>query len=210
MPALYASENNLLLSHVLPFAPNYNLSAYQFRDRPFALDKESDMYIFTKSDDGVIVTVTVAVTHEVHVPRDIQMYSYFSLFIALPTTLGDCNEQTDGEPRSDDGQLWSTHEILDKDFVHNIVKANVPDGIRSEIKQWRILREKTCDKAGGWKVAEYQVVLFGERKPITLRDAEIHKAAIEDEVQLRTVGTRRGGWNVSNALPSSILRARGW
>ena len=80
LPALYAAENGMLLSHVKPFQPEYNLSSYQFRDRPFHVlggGKESFMNIFTKVGDEFEA-------HHEKVPKDIQMCSHFTLFITLP------------------------------------------------------------------------------------------------------------------------------
>jgi hypothetical protein len=203
-PAIYAGENGLLLSHLLPYRPEYKLSAYQFRDRPFFAQKESYMHIFTKiNKDG---------GGWMEAPKDIQLYSYFTLFISLPIAADEKKDESERHCMAD-GDIWSNHDILDTDFVLDVIRRNVPAGIRAEIKQWRILREKTSTsdvKLGKWKVVEYQVVLFGETVPLTFESVERHKKMIEDEVQQKALGTRRGAWKASHVLPVSILQARGW
>ena len=136
------------------------------------------------------------------------MYSYFTLFISLPTPAN-----SSGTPIPQSDQLWSNGQILDEKFVFDVLKDKIPDGIRIEIKPLRILRQQNPDdkiNVGEWKVIEYQVVLFGESIPITLKDAESYKKAVEDEIQLQTRGTKRGGWNAAHIVPSSLLQTRGW
>jgi hypothetical protein len=194
---IYAGENGLLLSHFLPFQPTYNLSAYQFRDRSFNAEKKASMHLFTKCDNL-----------HFKAPEDIQMYSYFTLFISLPTPAN-----SSGTPIPQSDQLWNNGQILDEKFVFDVLKDKIPDGIRIEIKPLRILRQQNPDdeiNVGEWKVIEYQVVLFGESIPITLKDAESYKKAVEDEIQLQTRGTKRGGWNAAHIVPSSLLQTRGW
>jgi len=194
---IYAAENGLLLSHLKPFQPAYNLSAYQFRDRSFNAEKKAFMHLFTKCENL-----------QFKAPEDIQMYSYFSLFIALPTPANN-----NGTPTRQSDQLWSNGQILDEKFVFEMLKDKIPDGIRIEIKPFRILRQQNPDdehSAGEWKVVEYQVVIFGESIPITSKDAESYKKAVEDEIQMQTRGTKRGGWNAAHIVPSSLLQSRGW
>jgi hypothetical protein len=198
LPSIYAGDNGLLLSHILPYQPAYNLSAYKFQDRPFYAEKKASMHLFTKSQD-----------RQCKAPEDTQMFSYFTLFMALPVP---ANIAATTLVQSD--QLWRNEQILDDQFVLAMIKDKVPDGIRIRIKPWRILRQKNQDdeyhRAGEWKVMEYQVVLFGESIPITLKDTESYKKAIEDEIQHRTRGTKRGGWNASHIVPSSLLETRKW
>ena len=197
LPAIYAGDNGLLLSHFLPYQPAYKLSAYKFQDRPFHAEKKASMHLFTKGQDL-----------QYKAPKETQMFSYFTLFMALPVP---ANIVATTVLQSD--QLWRNDQILDEQFVFKMIKDKVPDGIRIKIKPWRILRQKNPDDerhAGEWKVVEYQVALFGESIPITMKDAESYKKAIEDEIQRRTQGTKRGGWNVSHTVPSSLLRTRRW
>jgi hypothetical protein len=269
LPAVYAAEHGMLLSHLEPFRPGYDLSSYQFRDRPFhVLDKgrESYMHIFTKvvedghddghddeddeddedyeddeDDDPGAFTTGMGATR---VPEDIQMFSHFALFITFPVPLGQRTDGTEGahanahananananasasvveectksnettRTAGTNHQLWTNEEIFDETFLRDMVQSKTPPGIRTEIKLWRILRGKTetglAYDDDGWNVAEYKVFCFGERQPITFEDAEVYKKVIEDEVELFTRGTRRGGWASSHIIPSSILRARGW
>jgi hypothetical protein len=164
------------------------------------------MHIFTKNGQMMMIKA----------PEDIQMYSYFTLFIALPTSVDSCEHDSIIEYSNGDGadDLWKNEEIVDTSFVFDIIRSKIPDGIRVEIKQWRILREKNpapnAIEFRKWKVVEYRVVLFGESMPITMKSVESYKKIIEDEVERKTTGTRRGAWNASHVLPSSLLRARGW
>eukprot|EP00557_Chaetoceros_sp_GSL56_P012165 CAMPEP_0176484622 /NCGR_PEP_ID=MMETSP0200_2-20121128/4556_1 /TAXON_ID=947934 /ORGANISM="Chaetoceros sp., Strain GSL56" /LENGTH=343 /DNA_ID=CAMNT_0017881115 /DNA_START=210 /DNA_END=1238 /DNA_ORIENTATION=+ len=212
LPAVYAGENGFLQSHLLPYRPEYKLSAYQFRDRPFFAQKESYMHIFTKIGNGCLEDDGEGGRWMEAVPKDIQMYSYFTLFISLPIAANDMEKYSERHCSCSNGtvsgDLWSNQYILDTNFVLDMIQRKVPDGIRAEIKQWRVLREKDSTKElqfGKWKVVEYQVVVFGETIPLTMEYVERYKNMIEDEVDRNTVGTRRGAWNASHVLPVSIL-----
>ena len=237
-PGMFAGEHGMLLSHVLPFEPEYNLSSYQFRDRGFHLNhegREPFMHILTKTNmemggngdgdgdgDGDSETEICfdndSANTTIKASREFQMCSYFSLFLAFPIPLGKTNNIVDDIDNSQSSErvrvLWTNGEISDEKFIHKIIESKTPPGIRTEIRPWRILREKPAqgqrDKHSKWKVAEYRVVFFGESQPISFQDAECYKKAIEDEVELFTKGTRRGGWTSSKVVPSSILRERGW
>jgi hypothetical protein len=196
LTAQYAGDHDLLLTHHLDFDPFYNLSAYQFRDRPFFTGNSrrntSHVHIYTKGGSKEII------------PKEIEMYSSFTLYLSLPSALPTAaNHQMD---QLDD--IWTIEEILDIKFIEEMVKSHVPDGIRPEVKLYRILRSPDCvDK---WTVVEYNVAFFGESKAINMHLANKVKSAIEDHVQIMTKGTRRGGWPASNVIPSSVYRARGW
>lgn len=225
----------MLLSQLEPFRPDYNLSSYQFRDRPFhVLDEGRDpyMHIYDKvvgdcdsglSDGDVEMCARSA-------PKEIQMCSYFTLFVSFPDPVGGrwTDDDDDGDDGNDDenledhgsqestdisSHLWTNEEIFDESAMHEMIQSKTPPGIRTNVKLWRILRgksESTGALRDTWNVAEYKVYFFGERQPITFADAETYKNAIENEVQKFTRGTRRGGWTSSNIIPSSVLRARGW
>lgn len=196
LTAQYAGDHDLLLTHHLEFDPFYNLSAYQFRDRPFFTGNkkrnESYVHIYTKSGSKETIA------------KEIEMYSSFTLYLSLPSALPSAfNGQMDRM-----NSLWTVEEILDINFIEQMVKSHVPDGIRPEVKLYRILRSPDHDDE--WTVVEYNVAFFGESKVINMNLANQLKNAIEDHVQIMTKGTRRGGWPASNVLPSSVYRARGW
>ena len=138
------------------------------------------MYIFSDPDGSIIAA------------KDIQMCSYFSFFAALPSTSSLL-----------DVDMWSEEEILDNNFIQTLAQSLVPDGIR--VKTY--FRNLRTNEIGGVSTAEYQVVLFGERLPITTKDAQIYHDLIHDEVQRRTVGTRKSLWPPSNPVPSSLVSA---
>lgn len=192
----YAADHELLLTHHLDFTPFYNLSAYQFRDRPFCTGEDSrtksNTYIYTKNGGKNII-----------VPKDIQMYSSFTLYLSLPYSLP-CSANFNVSTAN----LWTVNEILDIHHIEKVVNSKVPYGIRPEVKLYRILRSPSV--ADDWTVVEYNVALFGESIPINMSLANKLKMAIEDEIQIMTQDTRRGGWPASNILPSSVYFARGW
>jgi hypothetical protein len=104
--------------------------------------------------------------------------------------------------------MWGEEEILDNTFIQNLAQSIVPDGIRVKT-YFKSLRADDSVPVGREhsSAAEYQVVFFGERLPVTPQDSQIYKDLIDDEIQRRTVGTRRGKWPPSHAVPSSLVSA---
>ncbi len=197
--------------------PEYSLSSYQWRDKPFSIGgkSKSEMYIFTKPD-GISSA-----------PKDIQLCSYFSLFVALPSASPPPPESSLAEDNCTANQsrslYWSSEQILDADFIQGIVHSHLLEGIRAEVKCWRIHfrhnfdEEASVEENGKWMrneqlrpmiplVAEYRIGVFGERSPITASQVENCKELVEAEVEKMTKGTRKSGWPVSNAIPSSLLK----
>ncbi len=225
-PAMYGGEVDLLLTHVLTFEPSYNRSAYQGRDKvwPTGTVKQCEMYLLQKCNNWneQIATSSTAdidtdanVNMNVKVPDDIQMFSYFTIFIGLPRHFHHSEdlkesflqEGAGGDDDTVDDDLWTMQQALDEGFVQNMITSHLPEGIRTKSKLWRIHRG---EQAGPWRVVEYRVVLFGEQRPITHDMAQTCKLAIEDSIQVKTVETKRGGWPASSVMPSSIPYSSGW
>jgi hypothetical protein len=69
MPARYAAETaGMLLTHVLAFQPMYNISSYQFRDKPFLSKGVKQMYIFSVANGQTVA------------PKDLQLFSVFTVY----------------------------------------------------------------------------------------------------------------------------------
>ena len=148
------------------------------------------MYIMTKPD------------YIQSASEDIQLCSYFSLFIAIPSSHDSCSNT-----------LWSREEILDSDFVQETVNKFVPKGIGVKVDCWRIhisidevlITKKSHHSTVKQSAVEYRVRCFGEFIPIRSIDAEEIKRQIEGEVQIMSPSTRKGAWNVSNVIPRRFL-----
>mmetsp|Transcript_17992 Transcript_17992/g.26958 ORF Transcript_17992/g.26958 Transcript_17992/m.26958 type:complete len:167 (-) Transcript_17992:651-1151(-) len=165
------------------------------------------MCIFTKPD-GVLSA-----------PQEIQLCSYFSLFIALPTSK---MSSIESNRSSNTSSYWSSEQILDATFIQDIVNNQVPKGISTKVKCWRMHFRHHSDKpsveesvnwikndlshAKATLVAEYKIAVFGVKLPIISKNVEKYKKSIEDEVGRMTKGTRKGAWSVSNIIPSSLLK----
>ncbi len=213
-PAMYGGEADLLLTHVLSFEPSYNRSAYQWRDKswPAGTVKQCEMYILQKCEDwDETRTFSTEANVDVKVPHDIQMFSYFTIFIGLPWPFHHSEDMNESLLQGADedaasNNLWTMKQALDENFIRNIITSHLPRGIRAKSKLWRIHRSDH----GPWRVAEYRVVLFGEQRPITNDISQRCKLAIEDFIQANTIETKRGGWPASSVLPSSIPYSSGW
>ena len=155
------------------------------------LHGKSQMYIFTKPDGRQSA------------PRNIQLCSYFSLFISLPSLKDYVVEEKGGNI------FWSKEDILNQDFIQQVVNTHIPEGIDTEVKCWRMhfRKENTTDNDDimAFLVAEYRIGLFGERIPITANDATNYKRLIEDEVQRMASETRKGAWDVSNVVSRTLI-----
>mmetsp|Transcript_3040 Transcript_3040/g.3528 ORF Transcript_3040/g.3528 Transcript_3040/m.3528 type:complete len:449 (+) Transcript_3040:72-1418(+) len=194
MPGLYAAEESLLLTHALQYEPSYNLSSYQWKDRPFLLHGIAQMFIFTKPDGQIIA------------PKECQLFTFFSLFIALPQQENNLNG---------DLMLWSKDQILNEEFMNDIIDFHSPEGIRVEATCRRVLlddvKNKTLLNSSRKQqrlVAEYIVYMYGEKQPITSTIAGKFKICIEEVVQKMSLGTRKGGWCVSKVMPVNIALNR--
>lgn len=206
MVGRYASESQLLLTHILAYEvcyiltarditnspnlltfmiflfyqPGYNLSSYQFRDRPFLLHGKSQMYIFTKPDNIISAS------------KEMQCCSFFSLFIAMPSV-------------ENSERLWSRDEILDQSFVKSMINNHIPEGIDAEVIIWRMHLDVQKDRDSRISAVEYRVCFSWKKQAITISEASNYKHLIEQEVQQNTVGTRNGAWCVSKIIPSFLL-----
>ena len=117
---------------------------------------------------------------------------------------------------------WSSEQILNADFIQGVVNSHVLEGIRTEVKCWRMHFRHHPDKASLEEsrnsmknrqscpmitlVAEYRIGVFGERSPIIASNVKDYKKLIESEVDRMTEGTRKGAWAVSHTIPSSLLK----
>ena len=128
-------------------------------------------------------------------PKTLQMCSYFSLFVSLPKAK---------ELTIFPGDMWREDQILNNGFIQSMAQSLAPDGIGVET-HFKSLR--TGNSSVGVISAEYQVILFGERLPVTNHLSQTYKQMIEDEVDRKTAATRRSKWPASYSIPSSLVRA---
>ena len=166
--------------------PGYNLSSYQWRDRPFMIHGKSNMYIFTKPDDVMATT------------RDIQLCSYFSVFVSL--LLSDLDIV-----KSYSHTLWSRDEIMDSNYIHSIILSKIPNSIECQVDLWRMHFNREEDQQVRILASEYRVCLFGVKGPISAAAASKIKAFIEHEIQTKTSGTKNSAWYPSHAIPRHLL-----
>ena len=137
------------------------------------------MYIFTKSDN-----ITTAC-------KDIQLCSYFTLFMSIPSTTTT--------------KMWSKDQVLDSTFIQNIVHQHIPEGLDAQVDCWRVHFRLDSDNCIFLLAIEYRVCLFGLGLPITTANAAHYKCLIENEIQRKTVGTKNGSWCPSNVIPRILV-----
>jgi len=153
-PAQYAAEHGLLLSNMLPYQPNYNLSAYQWKDLSFDAGPSPQMYVFTncseeKEEEDTYdcgdreTKVDTQSTTLIKALPAIQLYSFFNILVALPApSPPDDSDNHRGNNSNDDDNNdggWTRENILDPNVIQDFVRSHVPVGIRTEAVLNKIL-----------------------------------------------------------------------
>ncbi len=136
------------------------------------------MYIFTNADG-----VTKA-------PCDLQLYSYFNVFIRLSKT----NEYN------------SQDELHDTGNVIKAIRELVPDGVNTDIQFTQLVDGSSLHNPQEcYEFAEYRVVLFGESQPMRQSFAQEIMNHVEEEIYRLTGWKRTGIWKASHPCPSSVF-----
>ncbi len=137
--------------------------------------------------------------------ENLQLCSYFSIFIAIPSPKDSCGD-------FDEESSWSREQVFDVGFVQNMVHELVPRGIGTLVKANRvhfelsdIARLHGSQNLVKQTAVEFKVFCFGEKIPITVRVAETIKERIEVEVSKMSPKTRKGAWNVSHVIPRKLV-----
>ena len=183
LASMFAAEHGLLLAHVSPYEPQYNLSSHRGVDRPFNLGKKPKMHVFAKPKSGI------------QVPTNIQLCCRHELHIVVP------EEQDDGNP----GIICSMDQILAGDAIEMIIQGIVPDGVRVEVPARQVLELREAE-GSLQKVAVFLIVYCSERYPVTRVQAdgwrELAEVEVEKYVPLRE---NRRGRTVSHPFPYPSL-----
>lgn len=146
------------------------------------LNGKSQMHIFTKAD-GVISA-----------SKDTQLCSYFSLFISIPSF-----------QQSENSSYWSKDEVLDSNFVLDVIKEEIPSDLDSQIELYRMHFRIGSDDQVEITAAEYRVCIIGDKMPITANKCEHYKNLIEQRVQKHAKETRKSKCVVSKVIPLKLL-----
>lgn len=191
--AQIAAEHGLLLRNVAPFTPQYAVSSHRGVDRPFPVGEKPELYIFDNPGNcqekkAVEEKLQLCCRHELH----IVMPSYVdsSSTLPLPST-------------SDDNKIKQINEIIHGDFILNLAKSIVSNGVRVEVPARRLVSplefqnsstsiidiENENLKSGDWNadnscsiVMVYVIVYAGERTPLTRDMANDYRSRLESNI----------------------------
>ena len=176
--------------------PEYTLSSYKGQDQPFNPKGDKQIYIFT-TPNGVISA-----------PKDLQLYSYFSLYIAY--------SEATNTSHHDNATTWTRHQVLDETFVLTFVQSIVRNGIRVEGKLKRVIQgeilkrqnHESSQNLSNISFAEYQILLFGEKYPMTQAYADSFLRIFEHKIKKLTITQWLGTRRASQLYPGYLLHCQ--
>ena len=174
--------------------PEYSLSSYKGHDQPFNPKGDKQIYIFT-TPNGFISA-----------PKDLQLYSYFSFYIAYSEVT--CHH--------DNATIWTRHQVLDESFVLTFVQSIVRNGIRVEGKLKRVIpgeilkrqNHESSQNLSNISFAEYQILLFGENTPMTQAYADSFLRILEHKIRKLTITQWLGTRRASQVYPGYLLQCQ--
>mmetsp|Transcript_13835 Transcript_13835/g.16808 ORF Transcript_13835/g.16808 Transcript_13835/m.16808 type:complete len:420 (-) Transcript_13835:226-1485(-) len=187
-PAFFGSSYDLLLTHVMSFQPNYNLSSHRGVDRGFKVGSSPEMYIFCHPNYPDLI-----------VDRNLQMSCRHELHVVLPDELDDVDN-------NDCSSQYSISNIVVGNAIEKIVQSIVPEGIRVEVPERCILlKEKTGYE---FNMVTYLVVYSGEGVVLRRDQADKYRHAAELEVEKHIIlRENRRGRLVSRPFPYYLLQS---
>lgn len=156
-------------------------------DRGFRIGSQPEMYKFVKPAQ--------CVSPKIMVPWEFQLCCRHELHVVLPSSSEISGERTNG---------YSEKEILREDFIANIIRTTLPEGITVKIPQYDVIETKSSDKI--YRMAIFLVVYNGESTPITREEADKYREKTEIVVSsVIPLRANRMGRPVSKPFPSSLL-----
>lgn len=179
LPAMYAAEHGLLLSHLEPYQPSYGLSSHRGVDRPFFIGDNPQKYFF-RFPNGEPVS------------EDIQLSCRHELRVMLHP------DRMHSSPISYD-------EIVHGDAVFELGQEFIPDGFRFEIPARHVLtpNESASDHV---PLAVFLLNYSGDRMPLTRSAADKIRDRIEKEITKQwRLDIAKGGRLVSRPYPYHLL-----
>lgn len=186
-PNFFASQHGMMLMDVVPFSPSYNLSSHRGVDRGFKIGQTPEMYIFGRPSQHLSPKKKeqlLCCRHELH--------------IILPDNVNDVYQ---GETSK-----YSILDIKEGNAIQEIIQSVVPDGIRVEVPERRILRKESIGY--DFDMALYLVVYCGETKVLRRDEADKYRHDAECEVEkLVPLRENRRGRLVSKPFPYYLLKS---
>lgn len=179
LPAMYAAEHGLILSHFEPYQPTYGLSSHRGVDRPFFLGKNPQKYYFRfPNGDAVSEEVQLSCRHE------LRIMLHQEKLATCPVPF---------------------HEIVNGEAVFMLGQEFIPDGVRFEIPARHLLTPyEALDQHV--PLAVFLLNYSGERIPLTRSDADQIRDVIEKEITRQWgLEIAKGGRLVSRPYPYPLL-----
>lgn len=121
------------------------------------------------------------------------------LHIVLPDTVDDVDKK-------EDGHQYSIADITEGNAIQEVIQSIVPDGIRVEVPERRILMKETTGY--DFNMALYLVVYCGEAKVLRRDEADKYRHDAENEVEkFVPLRENRRGRLVSKPFPYYLLHS---
>lgn len=104
--------------------------------------------------------------------------------------------------KENDRNHYSHGEILEGNFIEDIIRGVLPVGIRVEVPAYELIETADCN------MAIFLIIYSGETMPITRMDADKYREMAEKEVsKFLTLRANRVGRPVSKPFPYSLLQS---
>jgi hypothetical protein len=133
------------------------------------------------------------------------MCSRHELHVVLPDDEDDPPSLTSSSSSSSSSQ-YSIKDITEGNAIEEIVKSVVPEGIKVEIPERKILKKE--DSGYELNMAIYLIVYGGESAVLTRDEADSYRHAVECEVEKHIpLRENRRGRLVSRPFPYHLLRS---
>jgi hypothetical protein len=140
--------------------------------------------------------------------KDVQFFSFFHIFLALPKDLPHIDMSTLPNLTNDELlKLKTENSILNDQVIQGLIQPHIPDGFRAETNLIRVRDgRKYVRNPMDYLFAEYLICIFGEKQVINRHVSEKFKSDIEYSLHKSFKGSYSGRWPVSHILPYSVLR----
>jgi len=201
-PSMFAGEHGLLLYNVCSYQPMYNLSSHRGKDRGFNIGNQPEMYIFGKTKEPLL-----------KVPKAHQLCTRHELHVMIPNIVDSLyDSESEGvttsslspykEQSLSSSQIDSLFNVVDDLPIIKIIQGIVPEGIRVEVPDRKILRQEDT----GCIYVVYFIVYCGEYRALRRSEVDTYRHDLEIEVEKHVaLRENRKGKLVSKPFPYSVL-----
>lgn len=110
--------------------------------------------------------------------------------------------------------IWKRHQVLDEVLILKFLHSIIGDGIRIEGNLKRLIHDKvlkhryhhsSSEIRTSITFAEYHILLFGEKIPMTQALADSCRKILEEAIKKRSISQWLGTRRASQVYPSYLL-----